>query len=172
MFFKKKYFTFYLTWKRLYWPIIPKSLGSLCWGTHTVQGCISGFLRLCDALPLSWVGFQWIVPLTAKSSFSPKSEYSFLFFFFLWLYPQHMEGSSQARGWIRAAAGSLHHGHSNSGSLTHWARPGSKPASSGTLSWLLNLPSHNGNSSIFLHFAPNICLNRKTVDYFLFCVHR
>ena len=50
--------------------------------------------------------------------------------------------SSQARGWLRAAAASLCHSHSNATSepppipmdgntqpLTHWARPGIKPAS-------------------------------------------
>ena len=40
---------------------------------------------------------------------------------------------SQARGRIGAVAASLHHSHSNSGSLTHWARPGIKPLSS----WML-----------------------------------
>ena len=55
-------------------------------------------------------------------------------------------GSTQARGWIRAAATSPHHSHSNARSqpglqpmlqllatpwsLTHWARPGIKPTSS------------------------------------------
>ena len=38
-------------------------------------------------------------------------------------------GSSQARGWIRAAAKGLHHSHSNSRFLTHWVRPGIEPAS-------------------------------------------
>ena len=42
-------------------------------------------------------------------------------------------GSSQARGWIRAMAISLHHSHSNTRSLTHWVRPGLEPASS----WIL-----------------------------------
>ena len=56
---------------------------------------------------------------------------------------------SQARGWIIAAAASLRHSqsqcqiqamsvtcmaaHSNAGSLTHWARPGTEPESSWTL---------------------------------------
>ena len=60
-------------------------------------------------------------------------------------------GSSQARGWIRATALDLrhyttatatqdsscicylHHSSSNTGSLTHWARPGIEPTSS----WIL-----------------------------------
>ena len=58
-------------------------------------------------------------------------------------------GGSQAKGWIGAAAANLHHSHSNArfepqsvtyttahcntGSLTHWARPGIKPESS----WIL-----------------------------------
>ena len=55
-------------------------------------------------------------------------------------------GSSKAKGHIRAIAAGLHHGHSNvgseqrrvtyttahsnTGSLTHWARPGMEPVSS------------------------------------------
>ena len=42
-------------------------------------------------------------------------------------------GGSQARGWIGAIAASIHHGHSNTRSLTHWARPGIEPESS----WML-----------------------------------
>ena len=39
---------------------------------------------------------------------------SFFFFFFLGLHPQHL--GSQARGQIEAAAASLHHSHSHTGS--------------------------------------------------------
>ena len=35
---------------------------------------------------------------------------------------------------------------SNARSLTHWVKPGIKPASSWTLCWVLNLLSHNRNS--------------------------
>ena len=42
-------------------------------------------------------------------------------------------GSAQARGQIRATAAGLCHSHSNTRSLTHWARPGIEPASS----WIL-----------------------------------
>ena len=41
----------------------------------------------------------------------------FTFFFFLWLHLQHME-IPRLRGQIRDAAASLHHSHSNAGSLT------------------------------------------------------
>ena len=70
---------------------------------------------------------------------------SFLFVCFFRAEPMAY-GSSQARGRIQAAAGGLHHSHSdarskptsvtyttahgNTGSLTHWARPGIKPESS------------------------------------------
>ena len=70
--------------------------------------------------------------------------------------------SSQARGQIRAAAASLHHGHGHTRSeqhlqptpqlvamwdpLTHWARPGIKPTSSQRLHLALNPLSHNGNA--------------------------
>ena len=53
--------------------------------------------------------------------------------------------SSQARGQIRAAAAGLHRSHSNTRSLTHWLRPGIKPAFLGTW-WDPTLLSHNGNS--------------------------
>ena len=39
-------------------------------------------------------------------------------------------GGSQARSRIGATAATLHHSHSNVGSLTHRARPGIEPASS------------------------------------------
>ena len=39
-------------------------------------------------------------------------------------------GSSQARGQIGAAAAGLRHSHSNTRSLTHWARPGMEPTTS------------------------------------------
>ena len=41
--------------------------------------------------------------------------------------------SSQAWCWIGAAAAALYHSHSHTRSLTHWTRPGIKPASS----WIL-----------------------------------
>ena len=39
-------------------------------------------------------------------------------------------GSSPAKGAIGAPAASIHHSHSNTGSLSHWARPGIEPTSS------------------------------------------
>ena len=44
--------------------------------------------------------------------------------------PPEPYGHSQSRGWIRAAAGGLHHSIGNATSLTHWASPGIKPESS------------------------------------------
>ena len=80
----------------------------------------------------------------------------FCFLFFVWLFRATPAacGNSQAMGWIRAAAAGLYHSHSNAVSavseplpssmthttahgnvryLTHWARPGIKPA----FSWIL-----------------------------------
>ena len=72
----------------------------------------------------------------------------FFFFFGLFRATPMAYGSSQVRGRIGAVAASLHHSHSNIGSkrvrdlstahgdarsLTHWARPGIKLASS----WIL-----------------------------------
>ena len=55
------------------------------------------------------------------------------FFFCLFRVTPAAYGGSQARGQIGVAAASLCHSHSNAGSLTHWARPGIKPA----FSWIL-----------------------------------
>ena len=79
-------------------------------------------------------------------------------------------GSSQARGWIRAAAAGLHHSHSNAGpqaasvtypaacssarSFTHWASAGIELASSWRPWQILNLLSHNGKSSASLSQSP------------------
>ena len=69
-----------------------------------------------------------------------------IFFFFLFMATLTACGSSQGRGQIRAAAAGLHRSHSNTRSLTHWLRPGIKPAFLGTWSWDPTLLSHNGNS--------------------------
>ena len=60
-----------------------------------------------------------------------STEVSLSAFFFRVILVAH--GGSQARGRIGATTASLHHSHSNTGSLTHWVRPGIKPVSS----WML-----------------------------------
>ena len=86
----------------------------------------------------------------------------FIHFFFPFRATPVAYGSSQARGRIRRAPAGLHHSHSNTGSELHlwsmlqpaatldsptrWDRPGIERASSGTLCWVLYLPSHNENS--------------------------
>ena len=59
---------------------------------------------------------------------------TFVFFFLFFRAALVAYGGSQARGRIRAATASLH--HSNTGSLTHWERPGIEPVSSWILDWL------------------------------------
>ena len=59
----------------------------------------------------------------------PKKKVTFFFF----RTTPEAYGSSQDRGPIGAMAVSLHHSHSNTRSLTPWARPGIEP----TTSWLL-----------------------------------
>ena len=56
----------------------------------------------------------------------------FILFYFILFFRVASEahGSSQAKGQIGAAAAGLHHSHSNARSVTHWVRPGIKPASS------------------------------------------
>ena len=81
--------------------------------------------------------------------------------FFLFTAAPAAYGGSQAWGWIRAAAEAYATATAmpiraasatytttcgNAGSLTHQARPGTKPASSQRPCWVLNLLSHNRNS--------------------------
>ena len=82
--------------------------------------------------------------ITYKVKFFCYLQLRTIFFFLFRVIPA---AYSQARGWIRPAAAGLHHSHNNArsgprlgptpqlmaGSLTHWARPGTKPASS----WIL-----------------------------------
>ena len=74
--------------------------------------CNSWFFVIADP-PISW----W------------RPLFFFFFSFFLGLYPGPME----VQGRIRAASASLHHSHSNAGSLTHWVKSWIKPTSS----WIL-----------------------------------
>ena len=78
------------------------------------------------------------------------------YFFFFFVAAPVAYGSSWARSWIRAAAVSLYHSHSNTGSyttahsntvsLTHWARPGMEPTSWWTLCQVLNPLNYSGSS--------------------------
>ena len=102
-----------------------------------------------------------------------------LFFFFSFYGLTFGIWNFWARGQIRAAAAGLQHNHSNASatyttawgntrSLTLWARAGIKPASSGTLSWVLNPLSHKRNSKMcFLKCA--YC--QWNVDYYPEHVH-
>ena len=56
--------------------------------------------------------------------------FSFVFCFLFFRAAGAANGSSQARGRIRATAASLYPSHSNAGSLTHWVRPGIEHTSS------------------------------------------
>ena len=62
-----------------------------------------------------------------KISISKKLSFTLLrvfVCFFLFMATTVAHGSSQASGWIRAAASSLHHSHSNAGSKPHlWPTP-------------------------------------------------
>ena len=57
------------------------------------------------------------------------SSFHFFLYFLLFRAAPVAYGSSQARGQIGVAAAGLCSSHSNAGSLTHWARPGSEPTS-------------------------------------------
>ena len=62
-----------------------------------------------------------------------RNVFFFLFFFFFCLFRAEpmAYGGSHARGWIRVVAAGLY--HTNARSLTHWARPELKPATSWSL---------------------------------------
>jgi len=87
-----------------------------------------------------WQHLQWIVDGTVTNhtafgflSLSLSLSLFFFFFFCLFRPTPAVYGGSQARGWNRAVATGLPHSHSNTRSLTHWAKPRIKPASS----WML-----------------------------------
>ena len=94
-------------------------------------------LKICTER--TWLHFPNPLPLLTSQSESTerftwelleKYCHDFFLFFFLLSRAPAAYGSSQARGWIGAAASGLHHSHCNTGSLTHWVRPGIEPASS------------------------------------------
>ena len=112
-------------------------------------------------LRIAHLGFTTQGRPKASSLNSSCHSHSFLvlvFCCFFFLQPHYRAyGSSQARDLIGAKAAGLCHSHGNTGSLTHWARPGIEPASSLTLCQVRNSPSHNGNSCFhfcFFFFCP------------------
>ena len=63
-----------------------------------------------------------------RASHNVNLFFNCIFFFFFFFFFRAALVSSQGRDQIRATAASLRHSHSNSRSLTHWVRPGIKPA--------------------------------------------
>ena len=129
----------------------------------------SSFRSLLQLLPLRERSF-----LTTQSKQIPPLS--------LWLYLQHMEVPRQgiksepqllATATATATATlDLHHirtyaaACSNTGSLTHWARPGIEPTSSQRLCWVLSLLSHSGNSiPLFSVIAQNLFLSQKLSQF-------
>ena len=87
------------------------------------------------------------------------------YFSFLWLHLQHMEvlrlrvklemqlpANAIAMDMAMLDPSYICDPSYSAWSLTHWVRPGIKPASSRTLCWVLNLQNHNGNSFFPDHF--------------------
>ena len=98
---------------------------------------------------------------------------SFFLFSFssLGLNPPHV-GVPRLRGWIWATAARLHHSHSNSGSPTHWARPGIKLASS----WILIGFASTAPQQEFLHPLSYIIFHHvlspeTEFGFFSYCGH-
>ena len=97
-----------------------------------------------------------------KFMFGPSAHF---FFSFLWPHPRHMEVPELGlnwrcsceptpqphQHWIWAASVTYPAACSNTGTLTHWVRPGIEPASLQRQHWVLNLLSHNWNSFL-THF--------------------
>ena len=99
------------------------------------------------------------------------------------LHPRHME---VPRGWIRAAAAGLCHtqpqqhqiqavsstyttAHGNTGSCTHWLRPGTKPATSWFLVRFVNHWAMTGTPT-FLKFQPCAKPQAKSFMYLIFAI--
>jgi len=109
---------------------------------------------------------DWLISLL-RVIFGISFSFSFLFFF-LQLHLQHMEvlrlgvklelqlrTTSQPQQcwiWATSVTYSICGSCSNTGSLTHWARPGIELASSQILCQVLNPLSHNRNSMMLSSF--------------------
>ena len=85
---------------------------------------------------------QWVNSSCVAKWFSYTYIYIYIFFF---LDPIEAYGASQARGPQR-------HSLSNTGSLTHWARPGIKPPSSRMLVGFINCWATTGASYLYIIF--------------------
>ena len=100
--------------------------------------------------------------------------YFILFYFILLIFRATTTtyGSSQARGWIRAAAASLHPSHSNLGSkpayttahgnarsLTHWLRLGKEQVSSWMLVGFFTCPCRVTTGTLFSQFLIGLQVN-------------
>ena len=94
-------------------------------------------------------------------SFSPTAHahsYLFIFVFFFLLRAALLAyGRSQARGQIGASASGLHYSHSKARSLTHWVKPGIKPASSWILVGFVTTEPQQGLQHRFFAF----CCSRR-----------
>ena len=93
------------------------------------QGTSYPSLYLAQQLPLPWTSGSSLVRhwnLVTSLLIEKKKWDSFFFlsfFFFFFLGPPAPYGTSQASGWIKTAAASLHHSHSNARSKLHrWPR--------------------------------------------------
>ena len=89
---------------------------------------------------------------------------SIFFFFFLQLHLRQME---MPRLWVKSelqlltcTTATAMQAYSNSGSLTHWMRPGMEPESSGTLCQVLNPLSHSVNSPSCRIFKQGVIMIR------------
>ena len=115
------------------------SLAIKHYGEITLSSCGLGWLEVI----LTW----WPSCFHSTQSKKLRKENFFFFFLpFLGPFPRHMEVTPKARGLIGTIATGLHHSHSNTGSephlqpyttthsntgsLTHWARPGIEPTTS------------------------------------------
>ena len=132
------------------------------WWQIVDQGQLKMFLEfflsvLCISVPFlllnfieAWVGFTSLAYLT----WLPSDFHLFIYLIFFGLFraAPAAYGSSHVRGWIRAAASSLYHSHSNAGSLTHWVRPGIEPISSWILVGFINRGAPTGTPGFYFFY--------------------
>ena len=146
--------------------------------SETLSSLINNNIHFKCFLKKMYVFFLHLLMVVKKYWRISSTFILFYFYFFLFWASPTAHGGSQARGWIGATAAGLHHSHNsgseprlqhttahgNTGSLTHWARPGIEPTTpwfpvrflSSVPQWeLLNFYSNNKISYYLLKVREN-----------------
>ena len=135
----------------------------LRWFAHTFGGVLCrGYVQCPDFLlaPQKWLFDFWPFCILLPIIF-PNCPCTQLFIYFCLFFLLRAAllayGRSQARGQIGASASGLHYSHSKARSLTHWVKPGIKPASSWILVGFVTTEPQQGLQHRFFAF----CCSRR-----------